>query len=77
VSSGVDGPFKILERINDNEDMVELPGEYGISATFNVADLSPYSKLYPLRIWGQIYFKKGRLMKIPLTTLIPAKMLKR
>jgi len=31
-----------LERINDNAYKVELPGDYGVSATFNVADLSPY-----------------------------------
>jgi len=38
----VDGPFKILERLNDNTYKVNLPSDYGVSATFNVADLSPY-----------------------------------
>ena len=37
-----DGPFEILERVNDNAYKVDLPGDYGVSATFNVADLSPY-----------------------------------
>jgi len=37
-----DGPFEVLERINDNAYKVKLPGDYGVSATFNVADLSPY-----------------------------------
>jgi hypothetical protein len=37
-----DGPFKIVQKINDNAYKVELPGTYGVSATFNVADLSPY-----------------------------------
>jgi len=37
-----DGPFKILEKISPNACKVDLPGEYGVSATFNVADLSPY-----------------------------------
>jgi len=37
-----DGPFEILERINDNAYKVNLPGDYGVSATCNVADLSPY-----------------------------------
>ena len=32
--------FQIIERINDNTYKVDLPGEYGVSATFNVADLS-------------------------------------
>jgi len=37
-----DGPFEVLERISDNAYKVDLPGDYGVSATFNVADLSPY-----------------------------------
>ena len=37
-----DGPFKILEKINYNAYKIKLPGKYGVSATFNVTDLSPY-----------------------------------
>ncbi|GJT46198.1 putative reverse transcriptase domain, zinc finger, CCHC-type, aspartic peptidase domain protein [Tanacetum coccineum] len=37
-----DGPFRVLQRINDNAYKIELPGEYNVSGTFNVADLSPY-----------------------------------
>ena len=37
-----DGPFQIFERINDNAYKLDLPGEYGVSATFNVSDLSPF-----------------------------------
>lgn len=37
-----DGPFRVLERINNNAYKLELPGEYGVSATFNVSNLSPY-----------------------------------
>ncbi|KAG7572507.1 Integrase catalytic core [Arabidopsis suecica] len=37
-----DGPFKILEKINDNAYRLELPSEVRISHTFNVADLSAY-----------------------------------
>ncbi|GKV36628.1 hypothetical protein SLEP1_g44736 [Rubroshorea leprosula] len=36
------GPFQIVEKINDNAYKIKLPGDYGVSATFNVADLSPY-----------------------------------
>nr|CAD1824757.1 unnamed protein product [Ananas comosus var. bracteatus] len=39
-----DGPFKVLKRIGENAYKIELPGDYNISATFNVADLSPYYK---------------------------------
>ncbi|GJY40973.1 RNA-directed DNA polymerase [Tanacetum coccineum] len=37
-----DGPFHFLKKINDNAYKIELPGHYNVSATFNVADLSPY-----------------------------------
>ena len=37
-----DGPFQVIERINDNAYNLDLPGEYNISATFNVSDLSPF-----------------------------------
>jgi hypothetical protein len=35
-----DGPYQIIERINENTYKVDLLGEYGVSATFNVYDLS-------------------------------------
>ena len=37
-----DGPFQVLERINNNAYKLDLPGEYTVSATFNVSDLSPF-----------------------------------
>ena len=37
-----DGPFQVLERINDNAYKLDLPNEYNVSATFNVTDLSPF-----------------------------------
>ncbi|KAL1204567.1 RNA-directed DNA polymerase-like protein [Cardamine amara subsp. amara] len=37
-----DGPFRVLERINNNAYKLELPGELNISSTFNVSDLSPF-----------------------------------
>jgi len=37
-----DGPFEILEKIGPNAYKLDLPEDYGVSATLNVADLSPY-----------------------------------
>jgi len=37
-----DGPFEVLEHMNDNAYEVDLLGEYGVSAIINVADLSLY-----------------------------------
>ena len=34
-----DGPFQVLEMINDNAYKLDLPSEYNVSATFNVSDL--------------------------------------
>ncbi|GKD30814.1 reverse transcriptase domain-containing protein, partial [Tanacetum coccineum] len=39
-----DGLFRVLQRISDNAYKIDLPGRYGVSATFNVADLSPYTE---------------------------------
>ena len=49
-----DGPFQVLERINDNAYKLDLPGEYNISATFNISDLSLFdvsddSRLNPFK----------------------------
>ena len=44
-----DGPFQVLARINDNAYKLDLPGEYNISATFNVSDLSPFDLGYDSR----------------------------
>jgi len=35
-------PFEVLENVNDNSYKVDLPGDYGVSAMFNVADLCLY-----------------------------------
>ena len=36
------GPFMVLEKINDNAYKLELPADFGVSPTFNIADLKPY-----------------------------------
>jgi len=37
-----EGPYEVLEQVGPNAYKVDLPGDYGISATFNMADLRPY-----------------------------------
>jgi hypothetical protein len=35
--------IKILTKINDNAYKLELPPKFGVSPTFNISDLRPYS----------------------------------
>jgi hypothetical protein len=37
-----DGPFKVLEEINENAYKLDLPADFGVSPTFNIVDLKPY-----------------------------------
>jgi hypothetical protein len=37
-----DGPFKIIEKINDNAYKLELPPEFRVSPIFSISDLRPY-----------------------------------
>jgi transposase len=38
-----DGSFRVFGKINDNAYKIDLPPSYGVSNTFNVADLLPYT----------------------------------
>jgi hypothetical protein len=37
-----DGSFKVLEKINENAYKLDLPIDFGVSPTSNIADLKPY-----------------------------------
>nr|KYP34762.1 Transposon Ty3-I Gag-Pol polyprotein [Cajanus cajan] len=37
-----DGPFQVIQKINDNAYKLDLPSEYSISSSFNVCDLTPF-----------------------------------
>jgi len=37
-----DGPFQVLERINDNAYKIDIPSGYGVSSSFNIVDLTPF-----------------------------------
>jgi len=54
-----EGPYKVVARVNDNAYKVELPGDYGVHATFNVGDLSPYLDDDGLAELRSIPFKGG------------------
>ena len=43
-----DGPFRVLAKINDNAYKIDLPASYGMSNTFKVADLLPFTSEHPL-----------------------------
>ena len=44
-----DGPFQVLAHINDNAYKLDLSGEYSVSASFNVSDLSLFDASDDLR----------------------------
>ena len=37
-----DGPFRVLQRINENAYKLDLPVDFRVSPIFNIADLKPY-----------------------------------
>ncbi|KAH9744213.1 Endonuclease [Citrus sinensis] len=73
-----DGPFQVVAWINDNAYKLDLPGEYNVSATFNVSDLSPFdvgedSRTNPFEERGNggpITRARAKKMQAPLNGLI-------
>jgi hypothetical protein len=69
-----DGSFQILEKINDNAHKVDLPGEYKVSTTFTIFDLSPFdisgdSRSNPFEERGNDGNQSGPSLKDPLQVL--------
>jgi hypothetical protein len=54
-----DGPFQVLKRINDNAYKLDLLGEYNVSATFNISDLSPFGVGNELDLWTNPFQEEG------------------
>jgi hypothetical protein len=53
----------VLQKINDDAYVLDLPAEYGVSSSFNVADLKSYAGEDEELPSGRLRFKKGRMMR--------------
>jgi hypothetical protein len=65
-----DGPFKILAKINGNAYKLELPPEFGVSPTFNIAYLRPYMGEEDEFESRMNHFKRGRMMRTSLQHIL-------
>jgi len=65
-----DSPFEVLEMITDNAYKVDLLGDYGVSAMFNIADLSLYLEDNYLSNLSLIPPNKRRMMEVHLASSI-------
>jgi hypothetical protein len=52
-----DGPFKVLRKINDNAYDIDIPDTYGVSSSFNVANLSHF---FGFEEWRTTLFQEGK-----------------
>ena len=51
-----EGPFEVIEKVNENAYKLYLGGKHGVASTFNVGDLAPYLEDDELRA---IPFQEG------------------
>jgi hypothetical protein len=66
-----DGPFEVLERVNDNAYKLELPANFGVSPTFNIADLKPYLGEEDEIESRTTQMRKGRMTRTSLPLIQP------
>jgi hypothetical protein len=69
--SHADGPFKILEKINDNAYKLELSPEFGVSPTFNISDLRPYLREEDEILSRTTSIQEGWMMRTSLHQIQP------
>ena len=61
-----DGALRVLEKVNSNAYKVDLPKEYEVSATLNVADLRPnFDEEDELSSLRTNFSQTGGMMGIP------------
>jgi len=58
-----DGPFQVLERINNNAYRLDLQEEYGVSNTFNITNLVPFAGVVDSDDVGSIDLRKNPLQE--------------
>jgi len=58
-----DGPFQVMERINNNAYSLDHPEEYGVSNTFNITDLVPFAGVVDSIDNGSAYLRTNPLQE--------------
>ena len=58
-----DGPFQVLERINNNLYRLDPSEEYGVSNTFNITDLVPFACVTDSDDDGSAYLRTNPLQE--------------
>jgi hypothetical protein len=60
------GPYKVIEKTNDNTYKLELPPHSGVSPSFNISDLNPLWEKKITLSRGRLQFKRGRIIRTSL-----------